>query len=596
MMTNAKFSLFNRTCLCLLCIIFGYKEIRAQQNFSLQVEITDNDSINNLIKKGSKLKLFSYKSQFQSKNERTKELQRYIFKLNEAGYPAASADSVISDSLSAKAFLHLGSVYRWSYLRKGNVSEGVLNLAGFREKVYRNIPFSHKELRSLQEKILVYYENNGYPFASVKLDSIEVKNNLFSASLSIQKNMRIKLDSIIIKGNAKIVPVYLYSYLSIKPGDLYNESLIARISTRLQELPFVREIKPASVLFSENETKLYLFLEDKKANQFDGIIGFLPNANNTSQLVITGEAKLNLSSPFGRGEQIDLNWRKLNINTQDLKTRVVYPFVFSSPFGIDLSLALYKKDTLFVDLSRSAGIQYLLQGGNYLKVFVSNKQSTLLSTEGLENAEVLPDYADVSSTIYGLGIKNARLDYRLNPRRGFALEASAGAGSKHITKNDKIPAYLYDNLKLDVTQYNIDYTLDTYFPVARRMVLNAGIKGAHLVSSSIFQNELYRIGGLKTLRGFDEESIFASSYAIAKLEYRYIMETNAYLFAFWNGAMYENKSIGKQVKDTPYGYGAGITFETKLGIFTVTYALGSQFDNPIYFRSGKIHFGIVNYF
>ncbi len=582
----------------LICfaLTISFFSAKAQQKWSLKIRITDNDSMNSKLQTAESSTLFSYKNTFISPFERTKEVRKYVFKLNENGYLAASLDSTRSDSLNMTAFIHLGVLYKWAHLQKGNVGEDILSLIGYREKLYNNNPFSHAEVRKLQEKILDYCENTGYPFASIKLDSAIIKDNTFQATLNLNKHMLVKIDSIIIKGDAKITPVYLYSYLSIKPNSLYNESLIGKISSRLRELPFLKETRPSTVFFTDKDAKLYLYLNDKKANQFDGIIGFLPKADNTAQIVVTGEAKLNLVSPFGHGEQIDLNWRKIGINTQDLKTRFIYPFIFSSPFGIELNLSLYKKDTSFVDLFRSVGIQYLLQGGNYLKIFINNKQSTLLSTYGLENAIALPDFADVSSTIYGLGLKKEKLDYRLNPRKGYTIEANAGAGNKHITKNNKIPAYLYDNIKLDVTQYNIDYTIDTYLSLSSRMVINAGVKGAHLISSSIFQNELYRIGGLKTLRGFDEESIFASSYTILKLEYRYIIETNAYLFGFLNGATYQNNSINKKIKDTPYGYGAGITFETKLGIFSVTYALGKQFDNPISFREGKIHFGIVNYF
>ena len=50
------------------------------------------------------------------------------------------------------------------------------------------------------------------------------------------------------------------------------------------------------------------------------------------------------------------------------------------------------------------------------------------------------------------------------------------------------------------------------------------------IGETMFQNELFRIGGLKTLRGFDEESIFASVYSIFTLEYRFILEQNSYYY------------------------------------------------------------------
>jgi hemolysin activation/secretion protein len=135
-----------------------------------------------------------------------------------------------------------------------------------------------------------------------------------------------------------------------------------------------------------------------------------------------------------------------------------------------------------------------------------------------------------------------------------------------------------------------------FFPFGKISTFKVGVKSAFLNGKNIFQNELFRFGGLKTLRGFNEEEIFASAYSIFTLEYRLILEQNSYLYVFGDGAYYENMSTTIHIHDTPYGFGAGVSFETKAGIFSMSYALGKQFNNPILLRNGKIHFGIVNYF
>ena len=112
----------------------------------------------------------------------------------------------------------------------------------------------------------------------------------------------------------------------------------------------------------------------------------------------------------------------------------------------------------------------------------------------------------------------------------------------------------------------------------------------------IYRNELLRIGGLKILRGFDEESINTSSYSIFTLEYRFLLDRNSYFALFSDGGYYESKDVENSFSDTPLGIGAGINFETKAGIFSFNYAVGRQFDNPIEFRAAKIHFGFVNLF
>jgi outer membrane protein assembly factor BamA len=107
---------------------------------------------------------------------------------------------------------------------------------------------------------------------------------------------------------------------------------------------------------------------------------------------------------------------------------------------------------------------------------------------------------------------------------------------------------------------------------------------------------LFRIGGLRTLRGFNEESIFASTYIIPTIEYRFLFSQNSHLLLFAEGAWYENTSNGLYVSDTPMSVGAGINFETKAGILTLNYGVGNQFGNGFDLRSGKIHFGLVKLF
>ncbi|MCX6181458.1 MAG: hypothetical protein NT150_05995 [Bacteroidetes bacterium] len=52
----------------------------------------------------------------------------------------------------------------------------------------------------------------------------------------------------------------------------------------------------------------------------------------------------------------------------------------------------------------------------------------------------------------------------------------------------------------------------------------------------------------------------------------------------------------ERVIDHPYGFGAGFSFETKAGIFSLNYAIGKQLGNPIDFGAAKIHFGFLNQF
>ena len=533
----------------------------------------------------------TYSESFRDSLSRHKGVQAYLAELYSMGYLAASFDSLHYDTIRLTAFIDQGNVYEWAQIDASQINEGVLSRIGFRDKLYHNKPFNHQQLRKLQESLLEHYENNGYPFAAVRLDSVKIDQERISASLVVSLNTLYTIDSVEIIGKANISPIYLYSYLGIKPGDVYNEKLIGEIPARIKELAFLKENKPAQVKFTDKRAILYLNLGTKKASRFMGVIGFLPQSKATSKLIVTGEAQLNLLNSFGRGELIHFNWRSLQPRTQDLKVNLVYPFLLSTPFGADLEFKLYKRDTLYLDLFTTAAIQYLLGGGNSLKAYVHNKETRVLGRGSTSST-----YSNVKSTLYGLGYTVRKLDYALNPRKGISASVQGGAGTKRI-KND--PDLNLDSVETRSVEYEGVATLDGYIPLSGRNVLHLGLAGGYRRSKSMFVNELYRFGGLATLRGFDEETIFASSYVIYNVEYRYLLEQNSFLYIFVNGAYYENeikRLQGESWLDTPIGYGAGISFETKAGIFSLTYAIGQQQGNPPNLKAAKVHFGIVSSF
>lgn len=512
----------------------------------------------------------------------------------EQGYLAASYDSIIVLDSTMIAYLKLGEKYKWAQLKFAPDKEYLMRILGT-SSFTKNI-FTPKQFAALNKKVLQYYENNGYPFAAVQLKTVEIKNQSISAFYDIKTNNRIAVDSIHLTGTAKISKTILYNYLSIEPKDLYNESLIRRISARIKEVNFVTQYKSPQVVFNPEGCYIDLYLNDKKSSQIDGILGIMPPNVKGGKTTLTGDFRMRLQNSFAKGELIDLHWERPQAATQVLNVKFIYPFLFKTPFGLDAALNLRKQDSTYLNVLGNLGINYFLPGGNYIKFYVESFTSNLLSTKGLETLTTLPPYADIKKRLGGIGIRKEQLDYRYNPRKGYSIEATASAGLRTIEPNSKIKPELYDSVELKTTQYVGQFVFNNYFPLGNRNVINLGLQGAALFSNNIFQNELYFIGGLTTLRGFDDQSIAASQYLIAKCEYRFILDQGSYLLAFFNAAHYQNKSDKQDITDTPFGFGVGLSFETRLGVFSFNYALGKQFDNPIYIRSAKIHFGIISYF
>jgi len=524
------------------------------------------------------------------------QLRKGLSLLHAAGYMEAVVSFSGSDSVGLIILYEAGQRYSWARIRTHPADEDILSSAGVNDRLYRRKIFTPEAYARLCNDILRYCTNNGYPFARVSLDSVQITGGAVDAYLNLDRGPLILTDTLLVRGNAKVTAAYLRNYLSLKPGEPFNEAMMRKIGVRLREIPFLTEARAAEIEFSPSSARPVLYLQSRKASQINGVIGVQPDNAGSGKVFVTGDLRLRLQNAFGKAELLDLNWSNPFPRSQDLKVKFSYPFLLSLPIGAEADLTLFKKDTTFLEINRQLGFRYFLAGNNSFRLFVGRKTSDLISTKGFENVLTLPPFADVSANTFGLGFQFQRLDYRLNPRKGYAVDLSAGAGVRTITRNPRINDVVYDSLDLRNTQYRGELEADLYLPVFRRGVVNLGVKAGWVESESIFTNELFRFGGLKTLRGFDELSLNASALALFKAEYRFILEQNSYLLLFYNQAWYEDVSRDVYFSDTPYGYGAGITFETKLGIFSFLYALGSQQGNPVEFRSAKVHFGLINYF
>lgn len=578
-------------CTIAFLIIVCTLQVQAQKKLSLNIVV--NDSLAN-----KEFVIPVYQKKFDKPDQRSKEVQRILFALYDNAYLAASVDSMVQhDTTMLTAYITHGGQYQWASLRKGNVDEGVLSQVGYNEKLFRHTALYYKDALRLMDKVITFYENHGYPFAQIKLDSVKLEGNKLNASLSLQKKRLEKIDSIVIKGDLKISPQYLYGYLGIKPGDSYDESKVKVISSRLKSLQILYETKPLQVIFVENKVNIYLFLGKKSANQFNGIIGILPNS--AGKVNITGDISLNLQNTFHHAEDIGFHWQHIQAQTENLTANFSYPYILRTPLGFDENFTLFKQDTTYLQLDNKIGLKYLLAGGNYWKVFYENISSTLIALSQLElQTTGLPPYADVTTQLYGIEYKASSLDYIYNPRRGYSLLVNFAAGTKDIHQNPQLNPSLYEGLQLKSDEYKANISAAYYIPFMERSAFKFAVNGGYINAPSLLLNDLYRIGGFSVLRGFDEQSIYASQYGVGTVEFHYLLEQNSFLFLFydqgWCRETYPT-AIGF-FNDTPYGFGAGMDFQTKAGIFSLSYALGQSINNPLSFKDGKITFGLVNNF
>jgi outer membrane protein assembly factor BamA len=356
-----------------------------------------------------------------------------------------------------------------------------------------------------------------------------------------------------------------------------------------------------------DRARLDFGLEPRRNNRFDFILGILPRSDQTGRLLVTAQVNGEWRNALGQGEALRFQFEQLRPRVQSLDVGLAYPFLLNLPFGLAADLSLYRRDTSFLNLDWRLAVAYPLPRGQQLEAFWQRQQTNLLGVDSLllANSGRLPDTLDVRRSSFGLVWQAQQLDDRFSPRRGWSLQLGAGAGQRVLRRNQQIINLgyedYYDSLTLRTAQYRIDLSAAVYLPLGRRGVLMTGLQGAGLLGSApVVANEQYRLGGARLLRGFDEESVFATRYAILTLEYRFLLTGNTYLYGFADGAWLDQRAAGLPAgyipTDWPVGLGAGITLETRAGLFGLSLALGQRRGQRFDPGAPKVHLGYVSQF
>lgn len=591
--------------LCLLISVSG--KVKSQDSYQMDYFISGKDTATAKV-------MPTLKAQFSNRLAAMEYLLQLPEQMKAQGYISASVDSFRIDSLQGRAWVFAGRKYQWGSLNLDSIPEAVKSSLHWDEKNFSGEHFSYRQWEQMQEAFLNYYADRGYPFAKINFENVSIEGGRINAALETTSGIHYKIDSIHVVGDVKINNVFLQHYLNIYNGTPYNRSKLMQISKLLAELPYLEESRRWDMTMLGTGATLNLYLKPRKSSEVNVLIGFIPGNNITGKLQVTADVHLNLKNALGMGETILLNWQQFRPKSPKLDIGYSHPYIFNSPFGADLSFSLLKMDSAWLQLKGVFGIQYLFSAHQWVKAFYQTEQSNTLQggvdTQQVINTHRLPSIIDVSTGSFGLGYHLERLDYRLNPQRGFVLDLTGTAGLKKIQRNNDIvqlkdpdePAFdfntLYDSLKENSYRFSITSSMAKYFPLGTNSVLKLAANGGWMQSPSLFQNELFRIGGFRLLRGFDEESIYASRYGVGTVEYRYLIGRNSFFYGFTDVGVTHAPVVSRpDISHSFISGGIGLEFQTSAGLLKITYAIGKRDDVKFNWRNAsKIHFGYINYF
>ncbi|UII22048.1 BamA/TamA family outer membrane protein [Fulvivirga ligni] len=502
------------------------------------------------------------------------------------GYLSAQISELNQQDSVVNVIIERGQIFEWARLSAGNVPETLLSKAGFRERFFSNKPFKIKELTRLFEGIIKQSENSGLPFASVMLDSLTIVGGSVESTLLYEAGPSITYDSLVVQGNVNVKDKWLANYLRLSYGKPFQQKNIDEIGKLISQLNFLILEKEPEITFQNDQARVILSLKHKKADYIDGVIGFLPNAQADGRLMVTGQFDLRLSNLFRSGKSFEVEWKRLKPESQLLDMSLQLPNILSTPLNVEFNFNLFKEDSTFINRSGLIGLNYSFRKNNiaFLNEFTSSRKLT-----STDNSEIVPN---LDLNYYGVVYRRSDPNISEVGKSALQLLFSGALGNKKVSQATLPGLVTSDSLNSESVQYKLQGMIHYSFPLTKYFKLNHKLSGAALINDHLYINDLFRVGGLKSLRGFNENNFYASSYFLSNVQLEWYFNYDSYLYLFYDQSVMRNK-VSSMGLTAPLGAGLGLSLPTGNGRVNLAYAIGRSDEQPFSARLSKFHFGYV---
>ena len=497
------------------------------------------------------------------------EFQLVTTKLMKLGY--INAELISNNKVNDSTFLfeiNLKNRTNFIHVYIGKNSNLKLLSKAFQKSDTINLKISETE--SYLNALLNELESKGYSLAKIKLINFQNKNNSLYAELFLDEgNLRV-LNNIVIKGYDKFPESHKKEILRIFKNKTFNQENLSKVQNTFEQFRFVNQIKYPEILFTKDTTKIYVYLEKAKANKFDGYIGFSNDKKN--KLELNGYLDLLLVNIMNAGENLSLYWKSDSGNQKTFNLGVEVPYIFKSPIGIKANLNIYKQDSIFQNAKTAIDVGYFFSYTSRLYLgYQSAESSDIQKTNNSSIRDYNNSYVTANFEYVNLDKSNF-----LFPEK-TKLISKIGYGSRYSNSNNYQQFFA-----------NIDISHSLKLNDKNSVYLKS--RNYYLQSDQYIINELYRFGGINSIRGFNENSLQGNFFSSLLSEYRYLVSPDLYVHTILDYGYFSDATSSKS--DNLFGVGFGFGLLTKNGLLNMVYANGSSGNQNIQLSNSVVHLSL----
>ncbi len=457
----------------------------------------------------------------------------------------------------------------------------VINEAKFDELV-KSILSSYKSeegLIKIDETDIIVREiskklsQEGFPFAKVSFKNHDLsQSSVIRSNLNIDYGSRRYLDKIIVKGYEDFPDNFTKNIFKINKNRFFDIDKATKQSKLIENTNFARNIKEPEILFTNDSTSLYLYLEKIRRNSFDGFISF-DSEENSGKINIQGYAKISLNNTFNTGEKINFDFKSQKNQDRSLNSNFIFPYFLGSPFNLKYSLNLIQKDSSYTSNENSIDLELKL---NKVKVGIGFQKNESYSDSQIEFVE------NFNSKLYNVSSEYfiPDSDDKLISEK-FKLLVKYGSGKKIQLNNE---SHL-NKFKLELFKK---------FNFSSRFKLQSSFVREKINSKNLVNNELIRFGGSESIRGFDDNSIFTDGYTLLATNLNFYLNDTIYIYGIFDLANYTNSIL--DLDQNIYSGGIGFSTLTENGVISINYSKGNNWGNSFNLKNAKINVIFTTFF
>lgn len=516
------------------------------------------------------LETLTYNSLFTERNQLKQQIDTLSNQIKTLGYIDIKTTVQEKNDSTTLTVFDFGPLYETTrlYLKSDPILYTYIKETGISIK-NDSIEIKTAFAKAYLEQLTHIASNLGDPFARFQISEISKTTDRLHGILNLSSNEKRTIDRYVLNGYTDFPKSYLKHYARLKEGSTFNQKDLIKQNNLLETLPFVSTTKEPEVLFKKDSTIIYYYLKRNTVNRFDGFLGFASDQNNNLRL--DGYLDLLLTNNLNYGESLSLNYKADGDDQSQLRIRTTLPYLFQTPVGFQAEIALFRRDSTFSTSDISANLLYTLSTKSSIGIGYRSKTSENLSNQVIVPNLEIKDYATNGGQI-AYNYTKQQSNYFFPIKTHFSISTGYSIRTAETEKLEQIP--------LEIEAEHI-FKLNSTNGIYVRNITK------YLSSDNYVTNELYRFGGIQSIRGFEENSLFANTLSILNTEYRLTLNQGLYVNTIIDVAYFENKILNQKSELLGVGIGAGV--RTRAGILKINLANGKFKDLPFRFSNTKLH-------